>query len=177
MAQDTGKTVSNRVNIVYNSSRDDKFEVELPFKALVLGDFIGAEDAAPLSEREAIPINAGNFDAVMRAVAPRVEISVRDMLTGEEDSRIPVTLRFGSLADLAPKRLSESIEPLREALDLRGRLLAARKAVEENPGLAGEVNGLLSGQGARGRLLEALKSGKAPAGGGQSSGQRRPTKA
>ncbi|MDR1081101.1 MAG: type VI secretion system contractile sheath small subunit [Deltaproteobacteria bacterium] len=162
MAQDD-RTAKSRVNIVYRSKEDDRAEVELPFKVLVMGDFTRKEDPASLNERESIPVTADNIDSVMRALAPRVDISVRDILRGEEDSRVPVKLRFESLEDFTPKRLAEDIAPLQEAMALRRRLLAARAALSEKPGLALELQGLLSGDGARAGLLAAL--GKGPGSG------------
>jgi type VI secretion system protein ImpB len=157
MAQDDGKTAHSRVNIVYSSKEGDKSDVELPFKVLVMGDFTRAEDETALNERESIPITADNLDAVMRALSPRIEISVRDILRGGKDSRFPLRLRFESLEDFTPKRLVEGIAPLQEAMALRRRLFEARKALSEKPALAAELKELFAKDGARAAILEGLE--------------------
>jgi type VI secretion system protein ImpB len=157
MAQDDAKTAPSRVNIVYNSNEDAKSEVELPFKVLVLGDFTGVEDKTLLSERESVSVNADNLDAVMSALAPRIEISVRDTLRGEDDTRIPVILTFESLEDFTPKRLVDGIKPMHEARTLRQSLYAARQALAERQGLAEEIRVLLNDERVRNRLREELR--------------------
>jgi type VI secretion system protein ImpB len=168
MLQDDGKTAPSRVNIVYSSNEGEKSDVELPFKVLVMGDFAGAEDPTPLIDREAVPVNSDNLDAVMRAISPRVEISVRDALRGGKDYRIPVMLSFTSFDDFSPKRLVESIGPLQEALALRRGIVEARKALSERPALAAELKDLLAKEGYRERLLEGFRKRRAGQGGSSS---------
>jgi type VI secretion system protein ImpB len=163
MAHDESGEALGRVRIVYGSGGDEGSEVELPFKVLIMGDFSGLEDGIPLGEREPIPVTADNLDGVMRALGPGVEISVRDALRGEEGSRVPVSLRFESLEDFAPRRLALRVAPLREAADLRRRLLEARRALSENPALASELRGLMAKEGAREGLLGTLGKGRGPA--------------
>ncbi|MDR1041850.1 MAG: type VI secretion system contractile sheath small subunit [Deltaproteobacteria bacterium] len=159
MAKDNGNAAQGRVNIFYSSREDERSEVELPFKVLVMGDFTLAEDETPLNERESIPVNAENLNAVMRALAPRIEMSVRDILRGDADSRIPVRLGFESLEDFTPKRIAEAIGPLREAAALRRRLLEARKALSDRPELVKDLKALLAKDGARERLSALLEKG------------------
>jgi type VI secretion system protein ImpB len=169
MAQNDDKTAQSRVNIVYHSKEDERSEVELPFKVLVMGDFTRAEDGTPMNERESIPVTRDNLDAVMRALSPRVDISVRDILRGEDDSRIPVRLRFESLEDFTPKRLVQRIAPLQEATALRRRLLEARRALSERPELAKELEELLASDDVRARLRNQLAKGHGSGTGGLQS--------
>jgi type VI secretion system protein ImpB len=157
MAQDDDKTAPSRVNIVYNSNEAGRSDVELPFKVLVMGDFTGVEDETLLNERESIPVTADNLNAVMRALSPRVEITVPDTLRGNPDERIPVKLRFESLEDFTPKTLAGKIAPLQEALGLRQSLVEARKALAEKPGLAQDIKDFLARDGMREKLTAALK--------------------
>lgn len=63
-------------------------KTELPLKLLVTGDFSNGQEQRPLSKREKININKNNFNSVLVAVAPSVNLSVKNTLKadGSEDN-------------------------------------------------------------------------------------------
>lgn len=62
-------------------------KTELPLKLLVAGDFSNGQASAPLSERKKINLNKNNFDAVLSEYSPKVNLTVKNTLTGNSDGR------------------------------------------------------------------------------------------
>lgn len=97
-------------------------KVQVPFVMGVLSDLSGANsvDLPPLEERKALEIDVDNFDSRMRAMAPRVAISVPNTLTGEGD--LAVDLTFERLEDFSPAEVVKRVEPLAKLLEARTQL-------------------------------------------------------
>jgi type VI secretion system protein ImpC len=113
-----------RVQISYDVNVGGATErVELPFVVGVLADLIGspAGSLPPLRERRFVEITRDTFDAVLAAHAPRLGLRVADRL-GAGTGDLEVELRFRSLADFAPDRIAEQIEPLKPLLARRDNL-------------------------------------------------------
>lgn len=97
-------------------------KVQVPFVMGVLSDLSGANavDLPPLEERKALEIDVDNFDSRMRAMAPRVSVSVPNTLTGEGD--LAVDLTFERLEDFSPAEVVKRVEPLAKLLEARTQL-------------------------------------------------------
>ena len=115
-----GRNRAPRVQIeydveLYGASR----QVELPFVVGVMADLSGrpAQPLPPIEQRKALEIDIDNFDERMRALRPRVALSVPNTLGGE--GQLAVQMEFQSLDDFSPGAIARHVEPLR-------RLLAAR---------------------------------------------------
>jgi type VI secretion system protein ImpB len=118
-----GRNRAPRVQIeyeveVYGSQK----KVQLPFVMGVMSDLLGAPETPPakLEERKFMEVDMDNFDARMKAMKPRIAITVSNELTGE--GNMPLTLDFQSLDDFSPAALARRVEPLRELLEARSRL-------------------------------------------------------
>jgi type VI secretion system protein ImpB len=115
-----------RVHVTYNVEIGDAMELkEIPFVMGVLADLSGqpAEPLGALKERRFVEITPDNFDAVLAKMTPRVHFSVENKLSDDASAgKLGVDLTFKSLEDFEPENVARRIKPLRDLLDLRGKL-------------------------------------------------------
>lgn len=97
-------------------------KVQLPFVMGVLADLSGkpADPLAAVADRKFQDFDVDNFDARMKAMKPRIQLSVPNTLTGE--GNIPVEMTFQSMDDFSPAAVAKSVEPLRKLLEARQEL-------------------------------------------------------
>lgn len=133
-------------------------EIEHPFRILILGDFSGraarglCEAGARLADRRPLHVDRDNFDAVLRQVAPALELGPH------------LAVGFRELDDFHPDRLYESVELFRRLREARDRLADARTFPDEArdlglypPPQSPEVTELASGS-LLDRVLEASET-------------------
>ncbi|HEY1342832.1 MAG TPA: type VI secretion system contractile sheath small subunit [Bryobacteraceae bacterium] len=127
---------SPRVQITYDVEVGDAIEVkELPFVMGVLGDFSGqpTEQLPRLKDRKFVEVNPDNFDTVLESMKPHLAFSVENKLSEDPNAgQIKVDLNFKSLDDFSPDAVARQVGPLRELLDLRGRLSDLRGSMQGN---------------------------------------------
>lgn len=131
----------SRINLFLELEKGDAQEkVELPLRMLMLGDYLGREDATPLEDREAINITSDNFDAVMESLDLSLQYTVEDRLR-EGDGEIEVNLDIDNMDDFSPENVARQVPELTRMLamrnllqDLRNRVVSTsqfRKKLEE----------------------------------------------
>src|SRR3990167_5520700 len=99
-----------RINISYKPATGNAREsVELPFKLLVLGDFLCRQDERIVEDRAPVTINKNNFDDVMKDAKLHLNLSVKNHLDQKEDSEINVDIDVKSLKDMEPDSLMKAI--------------------------------------------------------------------
>jgi type VI secretion system protein ImpB len=127
---------SPRVQITYDVEIGDAIEIkELPFVMGVLGDFTGqpTEPLARLKDRKFIEVNPDNFDNVLESMKPHLAFSVENKLSEDPNAgNIKVDLHFKNMDDFAPEAVARQVKPLRELLELRGRLSDLRGSLQGN---------------------------------------------
>ena len=125
-----------RVQITYDVEVGDAIEIkELPFVMGVLGDFTGqpTEPLAKLKDRKFVEVTPDNFDAVIENMKPHLAFSVENKLSKDPDAgNLKVDLKFKSMDDFAPENVARQVGPLRELLELRGRLSDLRGNMQGN---------------------------------------------
>jgi type VI secretion system protein ImpB len=124
-----------RVQITYDVEIGDAIEVkELPFVMGVLGDFTGmpSEPLAPLKQRKFVEVNPDNFDTVLESMKPHLAFTVDNKLSDDPDAQLKVDLNFKSMEDFSPENVARQVAPLRELLELRGRLSDLRGNLQGN---------------------------------------------
>lgn len=125
-----------RVQITYDVEVGDAIEVkELPFVMGVLGDFTGqpTEPLARLKDRKFVEVTPDNFDTVLESMKPHLAYSVENKLSEDADApKLKVDLNFKTLDDFAPENVARQVGPLRELLELRGRLADLRGTMQGN---------------------------------------------
>ena len=125
-----------RVQISYDVEIGDAIELkELPFVLGVMGDFTGqpTEPLARLKDRRFVDVNPDNFDSVLESMRPHLAFSVENKLSKDLNvGDLKVYLNFRRLQDFEPEQVARQIRPLRELLDLRGKLSDLRGTLQTN---------------------------------------------
>jgi type VI secretion system protein ImpB len=125
-----------RVQISYEVEVGNAIELkELPFVLGVVGDFTGqpSEPLARLKDRRFVDVNPENFDSVLESMRPHLAFSVENKLAEDANAGdLRVDLNFRSLEDFEPEQVARQIRPLRELLDLRGKLNDLRGTLQTN---------------------------------------------
>ncbi len=125
-----------RVQISYDVHVGDAIEIkELPFVLGVMGDFSGQPtgDVKRLKDRRFVEVNPDNFDAVLEEMRPHLAFSVENKLSDDPNSGdLKVDLNFRSLEEFEPEQVARQIRPLRELLELRGKLSDLRGTLQTN---------------------------------------------
>ncbi|MEE3664821.1 type VI secretion system contractile sheath small subunit [Brenneria sp. g21c3] len=134
---------SSRVNIKLNlHTGGAEKKVELPLKLLALGDYSNGQDDRPLTEREKISINKDNFNNVLAEYAPKVKISVKNTLAGD-NSEDDVELTFRDMKDFEPEQVARQIPQLRALLSMRNLLRDLKSNLLDNSTFRRELENIL----------------------------------
>lgn len=123
-----------RVQITYDVEIGDAIEMkEIPFVVGVLGDFSGKpEEPLPkLKDRKLVEIDRDNFNSVLAGINPRVAFRVDNKLT-DDDTQIPVELRFKSMDDFHPEQVANQVEPIRKLVEARTKLFELLSKLDGN---------------------------------------------
>lgn len=140
-----------RVHITYDvETEGSPQKVELPFVVGVMGDFSGdpTKKLDALKNRKFVDISRDNFDAVMDSFNVGLEMSVPDLLSGEENKDMKVNLEFNSMDDFSPANVAKQIEPLQSLLETREKLRDLMAKVDRSDDLEGLLDKVLTDQGA-----------------------------
>lgn len=131
-------------------------KIELPFVMGILADLSGnpVEPLAPVADRKFLEIDVDNFDERMKAMQPRVTLSVPNTLTGE--GRLMVDITFESIEDFSPAAVARNVDGLKQLLDARTQLANLQTYMDGKSGAENLISKLLKDPA----LLSAL--GKAP---------------
>jgi type VI secretion system protein ImpB len=113
-----------RVQVTYDVDTGSAIErKELPFVVGVMADLSGqpAEPNAPLKQRKFVPLDRDNFQDVLAKSNARVATRVNNVLA-DDNTQLPVELKFRSLEDFEPEQVAKQIPVLRELLEMRTQL-------------------------------------------------------
>jgi len=145
-----------RINISYKPATGNAREsVELPFKMLVLGDFLGRHDDRVVEDREPIDVNKNNFDQVMTDANLHLSIGVKNHLSQRGDD-LAIDIDVKTLKDLEPDSLMKSVPELRKVYELRESLLALKGPLGNNPQMRRAIISMVKDSDKRGKLLKEI---------------------
>jgi len=122
-----------RVHIFYEDPFDAEQKVELPFVMGIMADLSGDSpgvEKPDIDDRKLLDIDMDNFSKRMEAIEPGTSFTVKDKLTGSEDSKLSVQLRFKSMDDFTPGKVAEQVPALKTLLDARRSLAALRTMMD-----------------------------------------------
>jgi type VI secretion system protein ImpC len=111
---------------------------ETPFRILILGDFSGRGERAPIAERRPKAVDCDNLDEVLASLSPSLQLP-------------QAALRFRSLDDFHPDHIYRRADLFRKLADVRNQPAPAPAEAREGPRPA-RLTGLTSGRG----LLESM---------------------
>ena len=159
-----------RVHITYDVEVGGaKRSRELPFVIGIMADLSGkpAKPLPRLADREFLPVDSDNFDAILAGAAPRLVLNVEDTLGTQGTVDVEVT--FNGLADFDPEQVAASVargnDPLRKLLDERKQLAELLNGIEGTPRFGDALQEILGDRGKREQLQSELGSESAGSGG------------
>lgn len=157
MSKEGSVAPKERINIKYiPATGDAQAEVELPLKTLVIGDFKGRPEDIPVEERTAVSVDKNNFEAVMRESHIYLATTVKNRLTDDDSSELPVELNFQSLNDFSPDSVAAQVPELKKLIELREALVALKGPLGNIPAFRERLQALLSSEESREKLLSEL---------------------
>ncbi|NLW04830.1 MAG: type VI secretion system contractile sheath small subunit [Pseudomonadaceae bacterium] len=152
----TSVAPKERINISYRPATGDaKAQVELPFKALVIGSFRSNEDPSNIQERQTISVNRKNFDEVMTSMNLELNFTVTNQLNSDSEE-LAINIQPKSLRDMEPDQLAQTIPALRKTLELRDALKALKGPLGNTPAMRKTIQVMLEDKGQRTQLLSEL---------------------
>ena len=147
-----------RVHLEYEVETNGAIQVkELPFVAGVIADLNGDAVVDPEAKKKPkfVEIDRDNFDKVMARMAPRLVLKVDNKMRND-DSKIPVELKFKSMEDFEPQKIAEKVEPLRMLLEVRKKLANLRSSLDGNEKLTRLLQKIVEDQEEREKLRAEL---------------------
>ncbi len=154
-----GRNRPPRVHITYDVEIGGAIEKrELPLVVGLLSDLSGMpENPLPkLKDRRFVEIDRDNFNEVMAKVAPRLDISVPNAITGEGNMK--VVLNFSNIDDFCPEPIVKQVPALARLLEARQQLRDLLAKLDGND----ELDKLLEDIVQNTEGLQQLKAASAP---------------
>jgi len=133
--------------------------VQLPFVMGVMADLSGKPKAElpPVADRKFSEVDVDNFNTFMKAIQPRVSISVPNTLTGE--GKLAVDITFEKMADFSPAAVAAKVDGLRQLLEARQQLGNLKTYMDGKTGAEILIADIIKDEG----LLQTLVKAKKPA--------------
>lgn len=157
MSKEGSVAPQERINIKYiPATGDAQAEVELPLKTFVVGDFKGHAEELPIEERNTVSVDKNNFESVMRESELTMSTTVKNKLSDDENSDLPIELTFSSLADFSPDSIGNQVPELNKLIELREALVALKGPLGNIPAFREQLEQLLNSEESRDKLLSEL---------------------
>lgn len=158
MAKEGSVAPKERINIKYvPATGDNQAETELPQKLLIVGDFKGGNEEAPIEDREAVSVNKNNFQSVMREAGLSLKTSVPSRLEDDASGQeLNVDLKLQSLEDFGPDSVARQIPELQKLVELREALVALKGPLGNVPAFRERLQALIEDPATRDQLLSEL---------------------
>ncbi len=156
--QRVGKVRPPRVQITYDvEDGGEATQRELPLVAGVVSDLSGdGDDPIEYVQREFIDVESGGVNRLMKQVGPKLQVSVSDEISGQEDVEIGVSLDFESIDDFSPMGVAAQIPATAKLLDARRQLSDLFSKVEANEKLDGMLGEILENADMQAQLRTEL---------------------
>jgi type VI secretion system protein ImpB len=157
MANEGSVAPPERINIKYKPSTGDaKEEIELPLKMLFIGDYTGRPDPRALEDRKPINVDKDNFDEVLAEQNLELKASVPEVMSGEKDASLNVSLKFKKLSDFGPEAVAAQVPELQKLIELRETLTALKGPLGNMPAFRKKIQELLGDSAKRDQLMKEL---------------------
>lgn len=151
-----------RVQITYDVEVGNAIEMkELPFVVGVLADLSGMpeKELPKIKERKFVEIDRDNFQEIMAAIEPRLELHVKNKLLND-DSETKVELKFSNMEDFKPLNITKQVPELRKLYEARCLLKDLITKMDGNDVLEGLLQDVISNTSKRDALIKELEDAK-----------------
>jgi len=166
MAKEGSVAPRERVNIVYKPATGGAAEEkELPLKLLVMGDFTLGQDDTPLEDRKPVNIDKDNFNDVMKSQNIKINVNVKNTLSGKDDEELSAGLNFKTLKDFDPDAIARQVPELNKMLELREALAALKGPMGNFPAFRKKIQSIITDDATREKILGEISKGEGEAGG------------
>ncbi|WP_409488567.1 type VI secretion system contractile sheath small subunit [Pseudomonas promysalinigenes] len=157
MSRSSGSVApKERINIKYvPATGDERAEIELSHKMLVLGDF-GLDDTRALEDRPVMRIDKHTFNNVLNDADVNLAMSVPSELSTAPEAELAVSLQFKSINDFGPDSIVRQVPELKKLLELREALVALKGPLGNVPTFRKQLQHLLNNEQARLQLADEL---------------------
>ena len=123
----------------------------------VVSDLSGdAEDSTEYAERKFVEVEQGGVDRLMNRLGPKLQFTVSDEISGQEDKEIGVSLDFNSMDDFSPMGVASQLPQTAKLLEARRQLTDLLGKVEANDRLDGMLGDILTDADKQQELRDAL---------------------
>ncbi len=143
-----GRVRPPRVQITYDvEDGDGTTQLELPMVVGVVSNLSGdGEDSTDYKDREFVQVDPGGLDGLMNRLNPRVQMDVKDQVSGEEDREVRVDLNFRSMDDFSPMGVASQLPQTAKLLESRQKLADLYSKLEANDKLEGILGDVLANE-------------------------------
>lgn len=158
MAKESSVAPKERINVTFKPAVGGaQEEIELPMKAMVVGDFLQRHDPRNLIDRKPVSINKNNFEEVLAKHELSLQIAVPNRLRdGAADEDLTVNLTFKGLKDFEPAGIAEQVPEMRKLLRLRDALVSLKGPMGNIPAFRKAIEDVLSDERHREMIMKEL---------------------
>lgn len=158
MAKEGSVAPKERINVTFKPATGGaQEEIELPLKLLAIGDYTHRKDERKVEDRKPISIDKMTFDEVLAKQELSLTLSVPNRLQDDSDTEeLTVQLNINSMKDFNPASLVEQVPELKKLMELREALVALKGPLGNTPAFRKAIEGVLSDDDSRNRVLSEL---------------------
>jgi len=157
MAKKQSESPKERINITY-TPKDGGLneEIEVPFKMMVLGDYNPNEEFTTVEDRKPISVTKNNFNDVLKEQNIKIDISVPNKLSGDEEATIQTSLSISSMEDLTPEKIVDQVDEMKKLKELRNALMSLKGPLGNIPAFRKAIAGAINNPEEAKKLLDEL---------------------
>jgi type VI secretion system protein ImpB len=168
MAKEGSVAPRERVNIQYKPATGGaQEEKELPLKLLVMGDFTLGNEETPLEDRKPVNVDKDNFNEVMKNHNIKIDVNVKNTLSGKDGEELAAGLKFNTLKDFDPDAVARQVPELRQMLELREALAALKGPMGNFPAFRKKIQQIVGDEATRDKILKEIAGSE----GGEEGGE------
>jgi len=157
MSNQQSESPKERINVTYTPAADGETEeLEIPFKATVLGDFNPNAEFTTVEDIKAVDVNKNNFNDVMQEQKINLEMSVDNKLTDIEDDTLNISLKINSMKDFSPENIVDQVDELKQLHELRESLMSLKGPLGNIPAFRKAISDVINNPEEASKLLADL---------------------